>query len=174
MYQMQVLLEDYRVADQLNGYNFQEPEVEKIVELDVRSHKPRISTSSATSSLKQSNQLEILPFLLSPMAASSQKLLPETHDHPNASKKIKNRPPLPTFRTSSNNYNDTDIADNKYKLNRVHRSASTREFRKLNQNKNLEALCIDHQTVKVFLFFSVIIFYFHICFYTFFYPLQTV
>ncbi|XP_031251025.1 probable serine/threonine-protein kinase At1g54610 [Pistacia vera] len=122
-----------------NESNNEEPE-EKIVELDVQRHEPSSSTSSTSSSAKQSNQTDTLPFLLSGPTDSRQKMSPGTHDHPNAGKNIKNRPPLPPSRTRSNNYNDN--ADNKYRLNQVHRSASTREFRKLSHNNNLETLCI--------------------------------
>ncbi|KAJ4701039.1 Serine/threonine-protein kinase [Melia azedarach] len=111
---------------------------EKPAELNFQGQEPPSTASSASSGAKQSRQSQSPPFSLSPVASSHQKMSPRTQGHPNASKNIKNRPPLPTSKTRTTNYNEDN--GNMYRLNRINRSASTREFRKLNQNKQLETL----------------------------------
>ncbi|CAL5386340.1 unnamed protein product [Camellia sinensis] len=97
--------------------------------------------TSTSSSMMQSNQEGSPPpppRLLSPYALSSQqqKMFNRSDAHPNATKNIKNLPPLPNAKTRPIKYNfDNDDDDNMYRLNQVQRSVSTREFRKLDQRK---------------------------------------
>lgn len=94
-----------------------------------RTESPPFTTSSNSSGVKPSSQTESPPFLLCPDLSSNQRMSPRTLDHPNATKNIKNLPPspIPTSRTRIANYDkDNDM----YRLNSVHRSASTRDFRR--------------------------------------------
>ncbi|KAL7262792.1 hypothetical protein ACSBR1_001030 [Camellia fascicularis] len=97
--------------------------------------------TSTSSSMKQSNQEGSPPpppHLLSPYVLSSQqqKMFNRSDAHPNATKNIKNPPPLPNAKTRPIKYNFDNVDDdNMYRLNQVQRSASTREFRKLDQRK---------------------------------------
>ncbi|KAJ6709163.1 CYCLIN-DEPENDENT KINASE [Salix koriyanagi] len=102
-----------------------------------QSHEPGSSSSSSNSSGKNPTHLFEIPsnLLQSRIAASKKKMSPNTQGHANAPKNIKNLPPLPTSRTGSTKY-DKDM----YRLNRVHRSASTREVIKFDQGKQLEVL----------------------------------
>ncbi|THG03313.1 hypothetical protein TEA_011324 [Camellia sinensis var. sinensis] len=97
--------------------------------------------TSTSSSMKQSNQEGSPPpppRLLSPYVLSSQQqnMFNRSDAHPNATKNIKNLPPLPNAKTRPIKYNfDNDDDDNMYRLSQVQRSVSTREFRKLDQRK---------------------------------------
>lgn len=92
-----------------------------------QSHEPgSSSTSSNSSGTKPTHLFEMPPNLSQSRIATSKKMSPKTQGHTNAPKNIKNLPPLPTSRTGSTMYN---VNNDMYRLNRVHRSASTREFR---------------------------------------------
>ncbi|KAH9691861.1 protein kinase domain-containing protein [Citrus sinensis] len=112
---------------------------EKHVELNFQGQEPYSSASSASSGTKANQQSHSPPFVLFPVAASHhQKMSPRNKGHPNGTKNIKNRPPLPNSKTRPTTHNED--SGNMYRLNRVSRSASTREFRKLYQNKQLESI----------------------------------
>ncbi|KAK6131458.1 hypothetical protein DH2020_034799 [Rehmannia glutinosa] len=64
-----------------------------------------------------------------------RKMSPRTEAHPNATKNIKNRPPLPSAKRRTTNYN----MDGTNRFGPVRRSASSRDFRSL-ENNNLHAL----------------------------------
>ncbi|CAK9154180.1 unnamed protein product [Ilex paraguariensis] len=110
--------------------NFQQPE--NVVEPIAKSQEPRSSTTSTSSSTKpiREESSPPLPFLLE---SPPQKLSPRSEAHPNATKNIKNLPPLPNAKRSTINCNGTN--ENMYRLNQVQRSVSTREFRKVHQRK---------------------------------------
>ena len=89
-----------------------------------------LSTSSNSSSVKPSSQTESSTFLFSPdFTSTNQRMSLRTPDHPNATKNIKNVIPIPISRIRSTAKYDNDNND-MYKLKSVHRSASTREFRR--------------------------------------------
>ncbi|KAK7859487.1 putative serine/threonine-protein kinase, partial [Quercus suber] len=95
-----------------------------------RAESPPLSTSSTSSSVKPSSQTESSSFLFSPdFTYTNQRMSLRTPDHPNAKKNIKNMIPIPISRTRSTANDDNDKND-MYKLKSVHRSASTREFRR--------------------------------------------
>uniref|UniRef100_A0A7N2KWK2 Protein kinase domain-containing protein n=1 Tax=Quercus lobata TaxID=97700 RepID=A0A7N2KWK2_QUELO len=95
-----------------------------------RTESPPLSTSSNSSSVKPSSQTESSTFLLSQdFTSTNQRMSLRTPDHPNAAKNIKNMIPIPISRTCSTAKYDNDNND-MYKLKSVHRSASTREFRR--------------------------------------------
>lgn len=103
-----------------------------------QSHEPgSSSTSSNSSGTKPTHLFEMPPDLLQSRIATSEKMSPKTQGHSNAPKNIKNLPPLPSSRTGSTMYN---VNNDMYRLNRFHRSASTREFRNFDQGKQLEVL----------------------------------
>ena len=88
-----------------------------------------LSTSSNSSSVKPSSQTESSTFLFSQdFTSTNQRMSLRTPDHPNATKNIKNMIPIPISRTRSTAKYDND--NDMYKLKSVHRSASTREFRR--------------------------------------------
>ncbi|RVW48931.1 putative serine/threonine-protein kinase [Vitis vinifera] len=111
-------------------------ETEKSTERTSHSQESRNSTGSASSSARPTLQEESPPFLLSPVASSRQKMSPRTQDYPNAGNNIKNLPPLPNSKTFATNRSKEN--NNMYRSNHVHRSASTREFRNLDQRKHLK------------------------------------
>ncbi|KAM4123481.1 hypothetical protein ACJW30_01G163300 [Castanea mollissima] len=112
-----------------------------------RTESPPLSTSSNSSSVKPSGQTESSPFLFSPdFTSTNQRMSLRTPDHPNAKKNIKNMIPIPISRTRSTANYDNDKND-MYKLKSVHRSASTREFRRTTsrfENTPLEKLDKKH------------------------------
>ncbi|KAK9270309.1 hypothetical protein L1049_025887 [Liquidambar formosana] len=117
-------------------------EVEKSAEPNVHNQEPgssRSSGGSTSSGVKPTRRELSPPFLLSPVASPHQKMSPRTQGHPNASQNIKNMPPLPTSKTRNTNYNK----ENGNRFNQVHRSASTREFRKVDQRKHLKLYAVD-------------------------------
>ena len=117
-------------------YNMLCQETEKSTERTSHSQESRNSTGSASSSARPTLQEESPPFLLSPVASSRQKMSPRTQDYPNAGNNIKNLPPLPNSKTFATNRSKEN--NNMYRSNHVHRSASTREFRNLDQRKHLK------------------------------------
>lgn len=128
-------------ADYINAYIYSMlfQDSEKPVELNFQGQEPYSSASSASSGTKANQQSHSPPFVLFPVAASHhQKMSPRNKGHPNGTKNIKNRPPLPNSKTRPTTHNED--SGNMYRLNRVSRSASTREFRKLYQNKQLESI----------------------------------
>lgn len=112
-----------------------------------QSHEPgSSSTSSNSSGTKPTHLFEMPPNLLQSRIATSEKMSPKTQGHSNAPKNIKNLPPLPSSRTGSTMYN---VNNDMYRLNRFHRSASTREFRNFDQGKQLEVLyAVDNQATS--------------------------
>ncbi|KAK1556020.1 hypothetical protein Q3G72_034664 [Acer saccharum] len=94
---------------------FNKEELEKGVRLNVHGQDPSSSASSASSGSKPNQKSESPPFLLSPVAG------------------MKNRPPLPTSKTRGTDYDNDN--GNMYRINQINRSASTRDFRRLNQRK---------------------------------------
>ncbi|KAK9216392.1 hypothetical protein WN944_008401 [Citrus x changshan-huyou] len=130
----------YDKEDELIEANQQrKQDSEKPVELNFQGQEPYSSASSASSGTKTNQQSHSPPFMLFPVAASHhQKMSPRNKGHPNGTKNIKNRPPLPNSKTRPTTHNED--SGNMYRLNRVSRSASTREFRKLYQNKQLESI----------------------------------
>lgn len=128
-------------ADYINAYIYSMlfQDSEKPVELNFQGQEPYSSASSASSGTKANQQSHSPPFVLFPVAASHhQKMSPRNKGHPNGTKNIKNQPPLPNSKTRPTTHNED--SGNMYRLNRVSRSASTREFRKLYQNKQLESI----------------------------------
>ncbi|KAF5735335.1 Serine/threonine-protein kinase [Tripterygium wilfordii] len=116
---------------------------ERTVGSKIQSQVPRSSTSSTSSSTRP-GQNENLPFLLSPMASSQQmRLPPGTQGHPNARKSFHKLPPLPTSKTITGKYKTED--DDVRRLSQVNRSASTREFREVNQRKYIQPYPLDDQ-----------------------------
>ncbi|XP_050212556.1 probable serine/threonine-protein kinase At1g54610 [Mercurialis annua] len=75
-------------------------------------------------------EAESSAFLMSPQNSSSNKQ--------KVNSRTQGLPPLPAAYKLSN-YNE-----GKYRLNQVNRSASTREFRKLNQRKHIEIFAVDN------------------------------
>ncbi|KAJ9146092.1 hypothetical protein P3X46_028402 [Hevea brasiliensis] len=97
----------------------------------VQIQEPGSSTSSSSSGTKLTRQAESPPFLASPFPSSKQTIM---------SPRTRGLLPLPAYKTSSKKYNN----DSLYILNQVNRSASTREFRKLNQGKRLQRYAMDN------------------------------
>ncbi|KAH9691856.1 protein kinase domain-containing protein [Citrus sinensis] len=130
-------LRERRIGDQASQLTKEETLSNK--ELNFQGQEPYSSASSASSGTKANQQSHSPPFVLFPVAASHhQKMSPRNKGHPNGTKNIKNRPPLPNSKTRPTTHNED--SGNMYRLNRVSRSASTREFRKLYQNKQLESI----------------------------------
>ncbi|EOY16810.1 Serine/threonine-protein kinase [Theobroma cacao] len=123
------------VAEQKEETMFPREDTKKTAEPNVQVQEPSSSTTS-TSSGSKPTQVESPSLFLSPVASSGQKISPYTHVHSSASRCIRNRPPLPSSQTRAANYQKDN--GNMYRLNQVSRSASTREFRTLNQRKHLE------------------------------------
>ncbi|XWS24927.1 hypothetical protein CRYUN_Cryun27aG0026700 [Craigia yunnanensis] len=123
------------VAEQKEETMFHREDTMKTTEPNVQVQEPGSSTTS-TSSGSKPIQVESPTLLLSPVAYSRQKTSPSTHVHSSASRNIRNRPPLPSSQTRAPNYQKDN--GNMYRLNQAGRSASTREFRTLNQRKHLE------------------------------------
>lgn len=121
-----------------------------------QSHEPgSSSTSSNSSGTKPTHLFEMPPNLLQSRIATSKKMSPKTQGHTNAPKNIKNLPPLPTSRTGSTMYN---VNNDMYRLNRVHRSASTREFRNSikgsSQKYYMQWITRPRRAVTLFFFLS--------------------
>lgn len=105
-----------------------------------RTESPPLSTSSNSSSVKPSSQTESSPFLFSPdFTSTNQRMSLRTPDHPNSKKNVKNMIPIPISRTRSTANYDNDKND-LYKLKSVHRSASTREFRRTTSRFEVHAV----------------------------------
>nr|QYW07103.1 cyclin-dependent kinase like 4 [Dimocarpus longan] len=115
------------------GIILNKEELEQGARLKVQGQEPSSSASSASSGAKKNQMPESPTFLLSPVATYHETTSPRT-------KGAKNRPPLPTSKTFGANYDEDN--GNMYRINQVNRSASTRDFRRLNQSKQLESLCI--------------------------------
>eukprot|EP00257_Ricinus_communis_P019068 XP_015577945.1 probable serine/threonine-protein kinase At1g54610 [Ricinus communis] len=110
-------------------------EEEKIEKPKLRSQEPRSSTSSSSSGAKLSTgRAESPAFLLSPpISSSKQKMSPRTQG----------LPPLPSaYKSSSTTKCNNDTMY--YRFNQMNRSASTREFRKLNQGKRVGVFAMDN------------------------------
>ncbi|XP_040999160.1 probable serine/threonine-protein kinase At1g54610 [Juglans microcarpa x Juglans regia] len=88
-----------------------------------RTESPTLTTSSTSSGVKLSSQTASPYFSLSPDVSFNPRMLLNTHHevHPNSSKNTRNLPPLPTSAVKDNDM---------FRFKRVHRSASTRDFRK--------------------------------------------
>lgn len=87
-----------------------------------RTERPTLTTSSASSGVKLSSQTTSPHFSLSPDVAFNPRILPETHKaHPKSGNTTRNLPPLPTSAMKDNDM---------FRFKPVHRSASTRDFRK--------------------------------------------
>ncbi|KAF9612217.1 hypothetical protein IFM89_038639 [Coptis chinensis] len=89
----------------------------------------RFHTGSASSSVKPSVREENSPPPPFPGIISHRNDSPRTDGHPNATKNIKNMPPLPTTKTSTAKYKEGKRNINRSGLDR--RSVSTRDFRQL-------------------------------------------
>ncbi|XP_022772372.1 probable serine/threonine-protein kinase At1g54610 [Durio zibethinus] len=131
------------VAEQKEEAMFHREGTKKSTESKMQVEEPGSSTmATSTSSGSKPTQVESPPLLLSLVASSGQKTSPSTHVHSSASRNITNRPPLPGSQTRAPNYQKDK--GNMYRLNQVGRSASTREFRTLNQRKHLEYAIDDY------------------------------
>ncbi|KAG7940884.1 hypothetical protein I3843_16G008300 [Carya illinoinensis] len=87
-----------------------------------RTESPILTTSSTSSGVKPSSQTASPHFSFSPDVSFNPRMLPKTHEaHPNSSKNTRNLPPLPISAVKDNNM---------FRFKPVHRSASTRAFRK--------------------------------------------
>ncbi|GLT74608.1 hypothetical protein SLA2020_463960 [Shorea laevis] len=117
---------------------FPEEEPEKTAEPNVQGRGAGSSNSSSSSGSKPLNRTESSRLLLSPLTSSQQRVLARNQD---PSKSSRNRPPLPTSQTRAINSNKEN--GTMYRLNQVSRTASTREFRKVNQRKHLEVYAVD-------------------------------
>ncbi|XP_058219654.1 probable serine/threonine-protein kinase At1g54610 [Rhododendron vialii] len=97
-------------------------------------------SATTTSSSKKHAQPKVSPTtLFSPDLSSCKNTSFEAH--PNPANKIKNLPPLPNAKARTILHKGDN--DNKYKLSRVTRSVSSREFRKLDQRKYLRLQAVD-------------------------------
>ncbi|XP_075509461.1 putative serine/threonine-protein kinase At1g54610 isoform X2 [Primulina tabacum] len=103
-------------------------ELQKSTETSVFSTEPGSSKSSSSSTNTKPRVNGESPTLLFPSS-----IVPRTEAHPNGTWNIKNRPPLPTDNRHAINY--ILDHDSTYRLSTVQRSASTRDFRSL-ENKN--------------------------------------
>ncbi|OMP12255.1 hypothetical protein COLO4_03363 [Corchorus olitorius] len=121
------------LADHKEDTMFLREDTEKTAGPNVEVQEPGSSTTTSTSSSSKHTRPMSPSNLLSPVASSGQKTSPSTQVHSSASRNIQNRPPLPGSQTRVQKDNG-----NMYRLNQVGRSASTREFRTLNQRKHLE------------------------------------
>lgn len=97
------------------------------------------STSSTSSGSKATTTKTESSNLLFPPVASSQQ--ERNRYHPNSVRSSRNRPPLPASQIRVTNDKENG---NMHRLNSFSRSASTREFRKMNQRKYLETFAADH------------------------------
>ncbi|XWS23518.1 hypothetical protein CRYUN_Cryun28dG0021200 [Craigia yunnanensis] len=123
------------VAERKEETMFCREDTKKTTEPNALVQEPGSSTTS-TSSGSKPTQAETPSLLLSPVASYGQKTSPVTHVHSSSNRNIRNWPPLPSSQTRARNYQKDN--GNMYRLNQVGRSASTREFRTLNQRKHLE------------------------------------
>ncbi|KAL5843672.1 hypothetical protein ACOSQ4_009630 [Xanthoceras sorbifolium] len=112
---------------------FNKEELEKGDRLHVQGQVPSSSASSASSGAKLSQKPDSPSSYLSPIAAYRENMSPRIQG-------MKNRPPLPTSKTRGTNYDEDN--GKTYRINQINRSVSTREFRRLNQSKQLESLCV--------------------------------
>ncbi|KZV33196.1 hypothetical protein F511_18212, partial [Dorcoceras hygrometricum] len=103
-------------------------ELQKSTGTSVFSTEPGSSKSSSSSINTKAPGNGESPALLFP-----SPVIPRTEAHPNGTKNIKNRPPLPTDDRRTINY--VLDRDNTNRSGTVQRSASTRDFRSL-ENKN--------------------------------------
>ncbi|XP_075517124.1 putative serine/threonine-protein kinase At1g54610 [Primulina tabacum] len=103
-------------------------ELPKSTETSVFSTEPGSSKSSSSSTNTKPPENGEIPALLFP-----SHVVPRTEAHPNGTRNIRNRPPLPTDNRRTVNY--ILDHDSSYRLGTVQRSASTRDFRSL-ENKN--------------------------------------
>ncbi|XP_065848009.1 probable serine/threonine-protein kinase At1g54610 [Euphorbia lathyris] len=112
------VLAEKPIADSTNS----EKEAENV-------EKPKSQESAGGSSSGSSSSARAE---LSPVPTWKQKMSPKTQG----------LPPLPGYNksSSSNKYSNQSL----YNLNKMHRSASTREFRKLNQTQHLQLYAIEN------------------------------
>ncbi|KAF8404459.1 hypothetical protein HHK36_009344 [Tetracentron sinense] len=113
-------------------------EQEKSTETNFHSQELGSSTGSTSSSVKPSRHRENPP-PTPPVVSSLRNRSPRTDTHPNATKNIKNLPPLATFKTSTTNYSEGN--ENRLTLDR--RSLSTMDFRNLDQIKMSKLYALD-------------------------------
>ncbi|KAI3464694.1 hypothetical protein Pfo_021357 [Paulownia fortunei] len=99
------------------------------------------TTSTSSANAKPPGKEESPPRLFPSPVIPILDLSHRTEAHPNATKNIKNRPPLPTVRRRTTNYNVD--RDGTSRLNLVQRSASSREFRSLEHKDLLELHALD-------------------------------
>lgn len=99
----------------------------------VQIQEPGSSTSSSSSGTKppRHRQAESPPLLALPVPSSKQAIM---------SPRTRGLPPLPAYTAISKKYNN----DGMYRLNQVNRSASTREFRKLNQREHFQVYAVEN------------------------------
>ncbi|KAJ4831468.1 hypothetical protein Tsubulata_015219 [Turnera subulata] len=103
------------------------------------------SATSSSSGIKMFKQEPVHPCgsppsLPTPIATAKTMMSPKFHGHPQSMKNVENLPPLPSRNSTTKSNNHPN--ENMYRLNRVHRSASTREFRKFDQGK-VEVCTVD-------------------------------
>ncbi|KAL8030770.1 hypothetical protein ABFX02_14G307400 [Erythranthe guttata] len=115
-------------------------EVEKKADTSVFGLEPgSSSTSTSSTSVKPQAKEEDSPPRLFP--SPNINTSPRTEVHSNVNNNTKNRAPLPTARGNTNNYNTK--SDGANRLNNVQRSASTREFRGLQNKNQLKQYSVD-------------------------------
>lgn len=116
--------------------NLQEPDKSAEPNNDLN-QVPSVSTGSTSYAAKPTRKEDSPFFSISPVASPQYKLSPRNKVHPNAS----NLPPLPNSKARNTSHNKDN--DSKYRLSQVNRSASTREFRKLDQRKNSKLYAVE-------------------------------
>ena len=114
---------------------------ERKSEPNVQGQEPGSSSTTSTSSGSKPTRAQSPSHLLSPVASSRKKKSPSTQIHSSASRNIQNRPPVSSSKAGAHKDDG-----NMYKLDHVGRSASTREFRALNQRKHL-GYAVDDQAM---------------------------
>lgn len=104
--------------------------MEKTADSNFESEEPGSTTTSNSSSVHHAGRKE------SPILSPSP-----VQGHPDTTKNMKNLPPLPKSKARTTKYNKDG---NMYSSNQISRSASSREFRKLNQRDQLEVYAVDN------------------------------
>ncbi|KAK4429498.1 putative serine/threonine-protein kinase [Sesamum alatum] len=115
---------------------------QKSAETSVFSSIPGSSTTSTSSvSVKPLQKEESPPRLFPSPVGPVHGMSPRTEAHPNANKNIKNRPPLPTAKRHTTNYNIDPEGTIRYDV--VQRSASSREYRSLEKQNLLQLHALE-------------------------------
>ncbi|KAG8378080.1 hypothetical protein BUALT_Bualt08G0100800 [Buddleja alternifolia] len=117
-------------------------EQQKPAEILIFSIEPGSSATSTSSTnakppAKEESPARIFPSPIFP----NNEMSPRTEAHPNASKNIKNRPPLPSVKRRTTNYSMNSDGTNRLDL--VQRSASSREFRNLGNGSLVKMHDVD-------------------------------